>query len=201
MQLNISVGNRKKTSGGWATSSYATWEGNLGFQDAHTWRMCVVHGNGKEALQHFDWISERTHTAKSYHYSLPSVSLQPSRLGWWRHVLLFYDDTQTGKGKTSAASLHANMIGIQNSIVWPNVKLALEFRSSKEWFCILGLVYAVRVKLVIWTMLGGRAFLKQYLRHTKISFFFHVTSIIGVQTNLTSSSEVPFRIAFSWMVG
>jgi len=41
----------------------------------------VVHGNGKEALQHFDWISERTHTVKSYHCSLPSVSLQPSRLG------------------------------------------------------------------------------------------------------------------------
>ncbi|KAH8950331.1 hypothetical protein BDL97_10G079700 [Sphagnum fallax] len=42
---------------------------------------CVVHGNGQEALQHFDWISEKTHTVKSYHYSLPSVSLQPSRLG------------------------------------------------------------------------------------------------------------------------
>jgi len=41
----------------------------------------VVHRNGKEALQHFDWISERTHRVKSYHYSLPSVSLQPSRLG------------------------------------------------------------------------------------------------------------------------
>ncbi|CAK9211399.1 unnamed protein product [Sphagnum troendelagicum] len=42
---------------------------------------CVVHGNGEEALQHFDWISERTHRVKSYQYSLPSVSLQPSRLG------------------------------------------------------------------------------------------------------------------------
>jgi hypothetical protein len=25
---------------------------------------------------------------------------------------------------------------------------------------------------VIWTMLGGRAFMEQYLRHNKISFFF-----------------------------
>jgi hypothetical protein len=104
---------------------------------------CVfVHGNGKEALQHFDWISERTHTVNSYHYSLPSVRLQPSRLGWWRHALLFYDDPQTGKGKRSAVSVHGDTIVKQNSIVWPNVKLALEFRSSKEWFCILGLVYA-----------------------------------------------------------
>ncbi len=39
-----------------------------------------MHRNGKEALQHFDWISERIHTVKSYDYSLPSVSLQPSRL-------------------------------------------------------------------------------------------------------------------------
>ncbi len=147
MQFNISVWNRKKTSEAWATSSDATWEGNLGFQDAHTWRMCVVHRNGNEALQHFDWIIERTHTVKSYHYSLPSVSLQPSRLGWWRHVLLFYNDPQTGKGKRSAVAVHGDMIVIQNSIVWPNVKLALEFRSSKEWFSILGLVYAVGVKL------------------------------------------------------
>jgi hypothetical protein len=36
---------------------------------------------------------------------------------------------------------------------------------------------------VIWTMLGGRASMEHYLRHNKISFFFHVTSIIGVQTN------------------
>jgi len=47
-------------------------------------------------------------------------------------VLLFYDDTQMGKGKTSAVSVHGDMIVIQNSIVWPNVELALEFRSSKE---------------------------------------------------------------------
>jgi len=40
-----------------------------------------VHGSGKEGLQHFDWISERTDTVKSYHYALPSVSLQPSMLG------------------------------------------------------------------------------------------------------------------------
>jgi hypothetical protein len=105
----------------------------LGFQDAHTWRMCVVHGNGKEALRHFDGISERTHRVKLYHYSLPSVSLQPSRLGWWRHVLLFYDNRGTGKGKRSAISVHGDMIAIQNSTVWPNVKLALEFRSFKEW--------------------------------------------------------------------
>jgi hypothetical protein len=37
--------------------------------------------------------------------------------------------------------------------------------------------------IVIWTMLGGRAFTEWYLRHKKISFFFHVTSIIGVQAN------------------
>jgi len=84
---------------------------------------CVVHGNGKEALQHFDWISERTHRVKSYHYSLPSVGLQPSRLGWWRHVLSLYDDYGTGKGKRSAIWVHGDMIVIQNSSVWPNVKL------------------------------------------------------------------------------
>jgi hypothetical protein len=37
--------------------------------------------------------------------------------------------------------------------------------------------------IVIWTMLGGRVFMEQYLRHNKISIFFHVTSIIGIQTN------------------
>ncbi len=47
------------------------------FLGCHTWRMRGVHGNGKEALQHFDGISERTHT----HTSLTFVSLQPSRFG------------------------------------------------------------------------------------------------------------------------
>jgi hypothetical protein len=37
--------------------------------------------------------------------------------------------------------------------------------------------------IIIWTMLGGRACMEQYLRHNRISFFFHVTSIIGVQAN------------------
>jgi hypothetical protein len=53
--------------------------------------------------------------------------------------------------------------------------MILYFRLS---VCRLGKI------IVIWTMLGGRAFMEQYLRHTKISFFFHVTSIIGVQTIL-----------------
>jgi hypothetical protein len=70
--------------------------------------------------------------------------------------------------------------------------MILHFRLS---VCSLGKI------IVIWTMLGGRAFMEQYLRQNKTSFFFHVTSIIGVQTNLTSSSEVSFRIAYSWMVG
>jgi len=47
-------------------------------------------------------------------------------------VLLFYDDPLTGKGKRSAISVHGDMIVMQNSIVWPNVKFALEFRISKE---------------------------------------------------------------------
>jgi hypothetical protein len=51
------------------------------FLGCHTWRMCGVHGNGKEGLQHFDWMSERAHT----HTRLTSVSLQPSRFGSWRH--------------------------------------------------------------------------------------------------------------------
>jgi hypothetical protein len=40
--------------------------------------------------------------------------------------------------------------------------------------------------IVMWTMLGGRAFMEQYLRCSKISVSFHVTSIIGIQTNLDS---------------
>ncbi len=53
--------------------------------------------------------------------------------------------------------------------------MILHFRLS---VCSLGKI------IVIWTMLGGRAFMEQYLMRNKISFFFHVTSIIGVQTNL-----------------
>jgi hypothetical protein len=52
--------------------------------------------------------------------------------------------------------------------------MILHFRLS---VCSLGKI------LVIWTMLGGRAFMEQYLRHNKISFIFHVTSIIGVEAN------------------
>jgi hypothetical protein len=52
--------------------------------------------------------------------------------------------------------------------------MILYFRLS---VCRLGKI------IVIWTMLGGRAFMEQYLRHNKISFFFHVTSIIGVEAN------------------
>jgi len=37
--------------------------------------------------------------------------------------------------------------------------------------------------IVIWTMLGGRAFMEWYWRHNKISFFFHVTSIRSVEAN------------------
>jgi hypothetical protein len=40
--------------------------------------------------------------------------------------------------------------------------------------------------IVIWTMLGDRAFMEQYLRCNKISISFHVTSIIGIQTNFDS---------------
>jgi hypothetical protein len=52
--------------------------------------------------------------------------------------------------------------------------MTLHFRLS---VCSLGKI------IVMWTMLGGRAAMEKYLRHNKISFFFHVTSIIGVQTN------------------
>jgi hypothetical protein len=52
--------------------------------------------------------------------------------------------------------------------------MILHFRLS---VCSLGEI------IVIWTMLGGRAFMEQYLRFKKISNFFHVTSIIGVQAN------------------
>jgi len=37
-----------------------------------------------------------------------------------------------GKGKRSAISVHGDMIIIQSSIVWPNVKLALESKCSKK---------------------------------------------------------------------
>jgi len=52
--------------------------------------------------------------------------------------------------------------------------MILHFRLS---VCSLGKIIVIR------TMLGGRAFMEQYLRHNKISFFFHVTSIIGVEAN------------------
>jgi hypothetical protein len=53
-------------------------------------------------------------------------------------LLVFIDHPQMGRGKRSDISVDGDMIVLQNSIVWPNTKLALEFRNSKEWFCILG---------------------------------------------------------------
>jgi len=52
--------------------------------------------------------------------------------------------------------------------------MILYFRLS---VCRLGKI------IVIWSMLGGRAFMEQYLRHNKIPFFLHVTSIISVEAN------------------
>ncbi len=52
--------------------------------------------------------------------------------------------------------------------------MILHFRLS---VCSLGKFIVIR------TMLGGRAFMEQYLKRNKISFFFHVTSIISVQAN------------------
>jgi hypothetical protein len=52
--------------------------------------------------------------------------------------------------------------------------MILHFRLS---VCRLGKI------IVIWTMLGGRAFMEQYLRHNIISFFFLVNSIRGVEAN------------------
>jgi hypothetical protein len=52
--------------------------------------------------------------------------------------------------------------------------MILSFRLS---VCRLGKI------IVIWTMLGGRAFMEQYLRYNIISNFFHVTSIRSVEAN------------------
>jgi hypothetical protein len=48
---------------------------------------------------------------------------------------------------------------------------------SRLSVCSLGKI------IVKWTMLGDRAFMEQHLRHNKISFIFHITSIIGVEAN------------------
>ncbi len=61
-------------------------------------------------------------------------------------------------------------------------RMILYFRLS---VCRLGKI------TVIWTMLGGRAFMEQYLRHNKISNFFHVTSIITYSKGTMVSIMVP----------
>jgi hypothetical protein len=53
-------------------------------------------------------------------------------------LLVFIDHPQMAREKRSDISVDGDMIVLQNSIVWPNTKLALEFSNSKEWFCILG---------------------------------------------------------------
>jgi len=91
-------------------------------------------------------------------------------------LLVFIDHPQMGRGKRSDISVHGDMIVLQNSIVWPNTKLALEFRNSKEWFCILGSAYTFWGKLIMTlTMLCATAFMEHYLIHNTISIFFHVT--------------------------
>jgi hypothetical protein len=52
-------------------------------------------------------------------------------------LLVFIGHPQMGRLKRSDVAVDGDMIVLQNSIVWPNTKLALELRNSKEWFCIL----------------------------------------------------------------
>ncbi len=63
-------------------------------------------------------------------------------------MLLFYDDRPKGKGKRSAISVQGNMIVIQNSIVWLNVKLTLEFIIHEfSWmnFCSIKMASVIKM--------------------------------------------------------
>jgi len=74
----------------------------------------------------------------TYTYKFDFSQLATIQVWFMKTLLVFIDHPQMAREKRSDISVDGDMIVLQNSIVWPNTKLALEFSNSKEWFCILG---------------------------------------------------------------